>query len=95
MPKDIETITHAARPVEQPIPEMNEKLAINEVDGALAFLRNEADASITELDQKRLVRKIDFRIMPLLFGVYVLQYIDKSLSMFGERHPTFPESSGG
>lgn len=88
MSKDIETIAHAARPIEQPILDTNEKLAIHEVDGALAFLQNEADASITELDQKRLVRKIDFRIMPLLFGVYVLQYIDKSLSMF-DRYITF------
>ncbi|EXJ64983.1 hypothetical protein A1O7_01322 [Cladophialophora yegresii CBS 114405] len=79
MSKDVETIAHATRPVEPPILETNEKLAIHEVDGALAFLRNEVDASIADLDEKELVRRIDFRIMPLLFGVYVLQYIDKSL----------------
>jgi hypothetical protein len=69
MSKDVEAIAHATRPVEQHSLETNEKLAIHEVDGALAFLRNEADASITELDEKKLLRRIDFRIMPMLFGV--------------------------
>ncbi|KAJ9602289.1 hypothetical protein H2200_013144 [Cladophialophora chaetospira] len=79
MSKDVETIAQATSPVEVPIPEVSEKLAVREVDGALAFLRNEADASIIELDEKKLLRKIDYRILPILFGVYVLQYIDKSL----------------
>lgn len=88
MSKDVETIGHATRPVEQPVLEVNEKLAVREVDGALAFLRNEADASITELDEKKLLRRIDCRILPILFGVYVLQYIDKSLStLIGEPGP--------
>ncbi|KIW72454.1 hypothetical protein PV04_00645 [Phialophora macrospora] len=79
MSKDVETIAQATRPVEQHSLETNEKLANKEVDAALAFLRNEADASIAELDEKKLVRSIDVRIMPMLFGVYILQYIDKSL----------------
>ncbi|KAI1626348.1 major facilitator superfamily domain-containing protein [Exophiala viscosa] len=84
MAADAEKIVGANAPaVRQPVIEMpSEKLATREVDGALAFLRNEADASIAELDEKKLVRRIDWLIMPMLFGVYVLQYIDKSLSMF-------------
>jgi len=83
MAADAEKIVRANAPaVQQPVIEMpSEKLATREVDGALAFLRNEADASIAELDEKKLVRRIDWLIMPMLFGVYVLQYIDKSLSM--------------
>jgi hypothetical protein len=57
-----------------------QEIPLREVDGALAFLRNETDYEFTELDEKKLLRKIDFLIMPLLFGVYVLQCIDKSLS---------------
>lgn len=32
----------------------------------------------TDADYRALVRKIDLRIMPLLFGTYALQCIDKS-----------------
>lgn len=61
----------------------DEKLAIRQVDAALQFLRAEGDhASIGEVDEKKLVWKIDRLMMPLMFGVYVLQYIDKSLSMY-------------
>ncbi|KAJ4297763.1 hypothetical protein N0V90_005658 [Kalmusia sp. IMI 367209] len=51
-------------------------------DEAGKFLR-ENDVGLiastaTDADYKALVRKIDFRIMPLLFGTYALQCIDKS-----------------
>ncbi|KAH8648616.1 putative MFS transporter [Xylariales sp. PMI_506] len=35
-------------------------------------------STATEADYKNLVRRIDWRIMPLLFGTYALQCIDKS-----------------
>ena len=79
MAADAEKIVRANAPaVQQPVIEM----PTEEVDGALAFLRTAADASIVEVDEKKLVRRIDWLIMTLLFGVYVLQYTDKSLSMF-------------
>lgn len=59
---------------------IDQKHETGNVDGALAFLRNEADTNVVDLDEKKLVSKIDWLVMPLLFGVYVLQYIDKSLS---------------
>lgn len=84
MTTDEEKIVRANAPaIQQPVIEMpSEKLATREVDGALAFLRDEADASVAELDEKKLLRRIDWLIMPMLFGVYVLQYVDKSLSTF-------------
>lgn len=58
----------------------SQKLASKDVDGALAFLQNEADTNIVDVNEKQLLRKIDWLLMPLLFGVYTLQYTDKSLS---------------
>lgn len=49
-------------------------------DKALAFLRTEAAVGEgEEIDEKRLVRKIDFMVVPLMFCCYLLQYLDKSL----------------
>ena len=62
------------------IHEGKQELALKEVDGALAFLRSEDEVVASPEDEKKLVRKVDFLIMPLLFGVYVLQFVDKSLS---------------
>jgi hypothetical protein len=60
----------------------DEKLALREVDAALQFLRQEDPAGeLDEVAEKKLLRKIDRLIMPLLFGCYLFQYMDKSLSM--------------
>lgn len=54
---------------------------IQDGDAALAFLRNEDTRIVSfTVDQERdLVRKIDWRIMPLMFCCYTLQYLDKTL----------------
>lgn len=50
------------------------------VDDALRFLKSEGpNGDFSDIDVKRLVRKIDWFIMPILFGVYFLQFTDKSL----------------
>jgi hypothetical protein len=84
MSTDAEKIEHHANAVNAPVEWMagtSEKLVAREVDGALAFLRDQPSAEIAELDERKLIRKIDWLVMPILFGIYVLQYIDKSLSM--------------
>ncbi|ETN38213.1 uncharacterized protein HMPREF1541_06244 [Cyphellophora europaea CBS 101466] len=49
-------------------------------DAALAFLRsNLAESDSQAVDEKALLRKIDWMIMPLMFGCYFLQYLDKTL----------------
>lgn len=51
-----------------------------DVDAALQFLRSEGDVRLmTAADEKKLKRKIDWMIMPLMFGCYCLQYLDKTL----------------
>ena len=51
-------------------------------DAALTFLRNNSATDIrpmTAEDEKRLLRKIDWMIMPLMWMCYCLQYLDKTL----------------
>jgi hypothetical protein len=51
-----------------------------EVDEALHFLKNQHDVgTLTPEDERKLVRKIDWMIMPLMWGCYCLQYLDKTL----------------
>lgn len=62
---------------------VNEKfIAAKDVDEALQFLHaNAATAQLTDIDEKKLMRKVDWMIMPLMFAVYYLQYTDKTLRM--------------
>jgi hypothetical protein len=60
-----------------------EKPQFKDGDKALEFLRTEAAVGEGEdIDERRLVRKIDFMIVPLMFCCYLLQYLDKSLRKF-------------
>ena len=52
---------------------------VAEVDAALVYLKNEGTAVMTEMDEKKLVRKIDWMIVPLMWCCYTLQYLDKTL----------------
>jgi hypothetical protein len=53
--------------------------ASTEADAALGFLASEGTAAFTEIDEKKLVRKIDWMIVPLTWAIYFLQYQDKIL----------------
>jgi hypothetical protein len=49
-------------------------------DEALNFLKNQHDVGeLTPEAEKRLLRKIDWMIMPLMWSCYCLQYLDKTL----------------
>ncbi|ORY68537.1 allantoate permease [Pseudomassariella vexata] len=50
-----------------------------DVDAALEYLDHDNTTVMTEIDEKKLVRKIDFRIVPLMWACYSLQYLDKTL----------------
>lgn len=65
-------------------------------DAALDFLRAEDNLGATEVDEKALVRKIDWMIMPLMWAAYNLQYLDKVLSrcsMGSRKMPPFESQS--
>lgn len=49
-------------------------------DEALRFLKNQhAVGEMTAEEERKLVRKIDWMIMPLMWSCYCLQYLDKTL----------------
>ncbi|KAF4265404.1 hypothetical protein KXW98_006110 [Aspergillus fumigatus] len=54
--------------------------ASTEADAALGFLASEGTAAFTEIVEEKLVRKIDWTIVPLMWAIYFLQYQDKFLS---------------
>ena len=60
------------QPIEPPDVE-NEKLTAQKFDAALQYLRGEA-GEVVQVDEKKLLRKIDLMVMPLMFGAY-LRYI--------------------
>jgi hypothetical protein len=54
------------------------------VDEALRFLeQNVTSGDLPEIDDKKLMRRVDWMIMPLMFACYYLQYSDKTLSNSG------------
>jgi hypothetical protein len=57
-------------------------LAAGKADAALEFLRDEDTGVAVVVNEKALVRKIDWMIMPLMWAAYNLQYLDKVLSRF-------------
>ncbi|KAF6826090.1 allantoate permease [Colletotrichum musicola] len=65
---------------DQPETLVGEVKDVSNADAALDFLRQHGDVSeMTSEDERRLKRKIDWRIVPLMFGCYILQYLDKTL----------------
>ena len=61
---------------------------VEEVDAALVYLKNEGTAVMTEIDEKKLVRKIDWMIVPLMWCCYTLQYLDKTLINYAAASPS-------
>jgi hypothetical protein len=67
-------------PEEIPEVEVGEVKDVKNADAALDFLRFEGEGvEMTAEDEKALVRKIDWMIMPLMWCCYVAQYLDKTL----------------
>jgi hypothetical protein len=68
----------------QPDLEIGSVVVANDVskdgDEALRFLKNQHDVGeMTVDDEKKLLRKIDWMVMPLMWSCYCLQYLDKTL----------------
>ncbi|KAF9694081.1 hypothetical protein EKO04_008034 [Ascochyta lentis] len=60
------------------------KTEFKDADKALEFLQfNESEeGSVDAVDEKALVRRIDWMVVPIMFACYFLQYLDKSLLNF-------------
>lgn len=57
-----------------------EKAAYKNADKALEFLKhNKTGDERDAVDEKKLVKRIDWMMVPIMFACYFLQYLDKSL----------------
>ncbi|TDZ35542.1 putative transporter [Colletotrichum trifolii] len=69
-----------------------EKLKHGEVDPALAFVNGEEPVQFTPEEERSVLRKIDWALMPLLCWIYALQFADKTslnyASLMGIREDT-------
>lgn len=59
---------------------MEKSVGSLDVDEAFRFLHSEEIEEVIPLDEGALIRKIDWMVMPLLFSIYFLQYMDKTIS---------------
>jgi hypothetical protein len=51
----------------------------NDLDDAYLLYKNAGDPTdINVQEAKRVLRKIDYRLVPVLFIIYLLQYLDKN-----------------
>lgn len=64
-------------PVSQQIP-VQEKPTGSNADAALELIAGAGGVSVDPETNKRLLRKIDLHILPLICIIYFLQYIDKT-----------------
>lgn len=55
-------------------------VSLGQADAALEYLHAGEVATFSDIDEKRLVRKIDWMVVPLMWAIYFLQYLDKILS---------------
>lgn len=78
--KDKEDITTFASTAGSDV-EIGEIKDVRNADAALDFLRHEEGGvqEMTPEDEKRLRRKIDWMVVPLMWCCYCLQYLDKTL----------------
>jgi hypothetical protein len=53
-------------------------VASQHLDDNYALFERARDLEVDPAEAKRVLRKIDFRIIPILFVTYMLQYLDKN-----------------
>ena len=59
-----------------------------DVDEALKYLEAAGDnINLEDVDEKKLMRKVDWMLMPLMFLCYFLQYSDKTLINYAVSWP--------
>ena len=60
---------------------------IHDADAALDYLAHSAAAAMSPEQEKKLLRKIDWMIVPLMWCVYNLQFLDKTLINYAAVSP--------
>ena len=62
------------------------QVATKDADDALEFLRSQDETAVfDDVSEKKLMRKVDGMLMPLMFMCNYLQYTDKTLSKYFDR----------
>ena len=81
MQESIENVQADVFHVHDPENQEKKTLLASDVDEALLFLKHEPATAgeVATINDKKLLRKIDWLLMPLMFSVYYLQYTDKTL----------------
>ena len=65
-------------------------------DRAAELLGNTTErVVVSEADNKRILRKIDFTLLPIMLGVYFLQQLDKSTLSYASVFGLITVGSGG
>ena len=78
MTKDVEAAPNHVESVDVGKEKM---IGLKDVDEALKFLHAKAGTvGVESVDDKKLLRKVDWTMMPLMFLCYFLQYSDKTLT---------------
>lgn len=75
------TVPAVAADVEHQAGDIKDNNNASNVDAALEFLHAGDASVVSDIDEKKLVRKVDWMIIPLMWACYNLQYLDKVLSM--------------
>lgn len=57
-------------------------ISIRDLDDNYELYKNFKDVEIDPAESKKVLRKVDLRIMPILFVTYMLQYLDKNTINF-------------
>jgi hypothetical protein len=67
----------ASTPIREPLAQL--PTDILNVDDAWNYLNRQVntDAETSDVDKTRLRRKIDWHIVPIMFGCYTMQFLDK------------------
>lgn len=67
------SVTETTSAASQPVPSGND----NNLDEAFKYLHGHTDAESADIDLAALRRRIDWRIVPIMFACYILQFLDK------------------
>ncbi|KAK4501775.1 hypothetical protein PRZ48_007584 [Zasmidium cellare] len=76
--KNIDEKDHSIRNVSPGSPELSASPSSSDADEAYNVYKQHAGDEIDAAEAKKVLRKIDFRIIPCLFLLYLLQYLDKN-----------------
>jgi hypothetical protein len=77
-PKDEVTLPRSAEQGDPPLDDVSAATSERDLDDTYQVYKNTEGLGAEEDEAKAVLRKIDFRVVPILFMTYFLQYLDKN-----------------